>query len=114
MVHHASDLTWFEEGRSEFLREQGCFYSDIERDGFFVVVAGWRSITGHPHFTRMHQRRNHVGKGQGRLLEFSSRAINQKGVLVAEGRTRHLVRDRERRLVSLPNRYLQPLFGEGP
>jgi len=39
VVHHASDLTWFEEGRSEFLREQGCFYSDIERDGFFVVVA---------------------------------------------------------------------------
>ena len=39
VVHHANYLTWFEEGRSEFLRQQGCFYSDMERDGFFVIVA---------------------------------------------------------------------------
>jgi acyl-CoA thioester hydrolase len=29
VVHHANYLTWFEEGRSEFLRQQGCFYSDL-------------------------------------------------------------------------------------
>ena len=39
VVHHANYLTWFEEGRSEFLRQLGMNYSDFERAGFFVVVA---------------------------------------------------------------------------
>ena len=42
-------------------------------------------------------------RGGGRLLEFSYRAINQDGTLVAEGATRHLVLNRERRLVSIPD-----------
>ena len=46
-------------------------------------------------------------KGRGRLLEFSYQATNQDGVLVAEGQTRHLVLDAERRLVSLPDKYQQ-------
>jgi acyl-CoA thioester hydrolase len=46
-------------------------------------------------------------KGRGRLLEFTYRATNQNGVLVAEGRTRHLVLDNQRRMVSLPERYPQ-------
>ncbi len=115
VVHHANYLTWFEEGRSEFLRQQGCFYSDMERDGFFVIVARVEVDYRAPSF---YEDRITVAttleKGRGRLLEFSYRATNQKGVLVAEGRTRHLVLDRERRLVSLPDRYLQPLYGEGP
>ena len=115
VVHHANYLTWFEEGRSEFLRQQGCFYSDMERDGFFVVVARVEVDYRAPSFYEdCITVATTLEKGRGRLLEFSYRAINQKGVLVAEGRTRHLVLDRERRLVSLPDRYLQPLSGEGP
>ena len=48
-----------------------------------------------------------MDKGKGRLLEFSYRATNQDGVLVAEGQTRHLVLDAERRLVSMPDKYQQ-------
>jgi acyl-CoA thioester hydrolase len=115
VVHHANYLTWFEEGRSEFLRQQGCFYSDMERDGFFVIVAKVEVDYRAPSF---YEDRITVAttleKGRGRLLEFSYLATNQKGVLVAEGRTRHLVLDTERRLVSLPDRYLHLLFGERP
>jgi acyl-CoA thioester hydrolase len=106
VVHHANYLTWFEEGRSEFLRQQGCFYSDMERDGFFVIVA--RAEVDY-RASSLYEDRITVAttleKGRGRLLEFSYRATNQHGVLVAEGRTRHLVLDAQRRLVSLPEKY---------
>jgi acyl-CoA thioester hydrolase len=113
VAHHANYLVWFEEGRSEFLRQQGCFYSDMERDGFFVIVVQATVDYRAPSF---YEDRITVAttleKGKGRLLEFSYRATNQDGVLVAEGRTRHLIIDAERRLVTLPDRYQQLLKKE--
>jgi acyl-CoA thioester hydrolase len=113
VVHHANYLNWFEEGRSEFLRQQGCFYSDLERNGYFVIVARAEVDYRAPSFFegRISVATTLV-KGRGRLLEFSYRATNQKGVLVAEGLTRHLILDTERHLVSLPARYLQLLYGD--
>lgn len=114
VVHHANYLSWFEEGRSEFLRQQGCFYSDLERDGYFVIVARAEVDYRAPSF---YEDRITIAttleRGKGRLLEFSYRATNQDGVLVAEGKTRHLVLDAERRLVSLPDKYRQLIQGGG-
>ena len=42
-VHHAVYLVWFEEGRSEFIREQGWSYADIERSGYFLVASDLRA-----------------------------------------------------------------------
>ena len=113
VVHHANYLTWFEEGRSEFLRQQGCFYSDMERDGFFVIVAKAVVEYRAPSF---YEDRITIAttleKGKGRLLEFSYRVTNQDDVLVAEGQTRHLVLDAERRLVSMPDKYRTLLNGD--
>jgi len=72
VVHHANYLTWFEEGRSEFLRQQGCFYSDMERDGFLVIVARAEVDYRAPSF---YEDRISIAttleKGRGRLLEFT-------------------------------------------
>ena len=111
VVHHANYLTWFEEGRSEFLQQQGCFYSDMEREGLFVIVARAEVDYRAPSF---YEDRITIAttleKGKGRKLEFSYRAANQDGVVVAEGRTCHLILDAERRLVSLPSKYQQLLY----
>ena len=114
VVHHANYLTWFEEGRSEFLRQQGCFYSDMERDGFFVIVAKAEVDYRAPSFYEDKITiATTLEKGKGRLMVFSYKATNQNGVLVAEGRTRHLILDAERQLVSLPVKYQQILYQEG-
>jgi acyl-CoA thioester hydrolase len=111
VVHHANYLTWFEEGRSEFLRQLGCNYSDMERDGFFVIVARAEVDYRAPSF---YEDRITIAttleQGKGRLLVFSYQATNQEGVVVAEGRTRHLVLNAERRLVSMPDKYQQLLY----
>ena len=103
VVHHANYLTWFEEGRAEFLRQKGFYYSQLEREGYFVVVARATVDYRAPaYFEDRITIATKLERGGSRLLEFSYQAINQDGTLVAEGRTRHLVLDRDRRLVSLP------------
>ena len=39
VVHHASYLTWFEEGRSAFTRAMGYPYSRLAREGINLAVA---------------------------------------------------------------------------
>ena len=39
-VHHANYVTYFEMGRTELLRSQGCAYRDLEQQGLYLVVAG--------------------------------------------------------------------------
>ena len=113
VVHHANYLTWFEEGRSDFLRQQGCFYTNMEQDGFYVIVAHAEVDYRSPSFFEDRITvATTLEKGRGRLLEFSYQATNQDGVVVAEGRTRHLILDAKRRLVSLPEKYQQFLLGK--
>jgi acyl-CoA thioester hydrolase len=108
VVHHANYLTWFEEGRSEFLRQLGMNYSGFEKAGFFVVVAHAVVDYRAPAF---YEDRitvtTSLAKARRRVLEFSYKAVNQDGRLVAEGRTVHVVIGRDRRPTSLPREWLE-------
>lgn len=42
VAHHASYLPWFEEARTEMLRQSGQTYEQMEREGAFLVVADLR------------------------------------------------------------------------
>jgi acyl-CoA thioester hydrolase len=39
IVHHASHIMYFEEGRSNYARQRGSDYASFERDGFYLTVA---------------------------------------------------------------------------
>ena len=107
VVHHANYLTWFEEGRSEFLRQLGMNYSAFERAGFLVVVAHAEVDYRAPAF---YEDRLTVtvtlAKVRSRVLEFTYRVVNQAEVLLAVGRTVHVVTGRDRRPASLPQEWL--------
>ncbi len=103
VVHHANYLTWFEEGRSDFLRQQGGRYSDWEKAGFYAVVASAEVQYKSPAFYEDEITINTKLLRQGsRILEFGYRAVNQFGDLIAEGRTRHVILDRARKPTRLP------------
>jgi acyl-CoA thioester hydrolase len=38
IVHHASYIVYFEEGRSEYIRQRGSSYAEFERSGLFLAV----------------------------------------------------------------------------
>lgn len=111
VVHHSNYLVWLEEARSDFLRQQGLPYSDLEKSGFFVVVTEAAVTYRSPAF---YEDRISIAtrlvKARGRLLEFVYLIHNDEGVLLAEGRTRHLVLGADRRPVSLPKPVLEKLL----
>ncbi len=39
LLHHANYLVYFEQARTELLRDRGRTYKDMEDEGFFLVVA---------------------------------------------------------------------------
>jgi acyl-CoA thioester hydrolase len=107
VVHHANYLVWFEEGRSDHLRQRGLCYSDMERSGFFVVVAEAEVQYKAPAFYEDRITiETTLKRARGKILEFTYRARNQAGATVAEGRTLHVVLGTDRRPVSLPTEIL--------
>jgi acyl-CoA thioester hydrolase len=107
VVHHANYLVWFEEGRSDHLRQRGLCYSDMERSGFFVVVAEAQVQYKAPAFYEDRITiETTLKRARGKILEFTYRALNQAGATVAEGRTLHVVLGTDRRPVSLPTAIL--------
>ncbi len=103
IVHHSNYLVWFEEGRSDFLRQQGVNYTDVEKAGYFIVVVDAQLRYKSPAF---YEDRlcieTTLEKFRGKVLEFSYRVLNQDERLLAEGRTVHMVIGKDRRPVSLP------------
>ncbi|HEY1377905.1 MAG TPA: thioesterase family protein [Gemmataceae bacterium] len=39
LLHHANYLVYFEQGRTELLRQAGRSYKDVEDEGFYLVLA---------------------------------------------------------------------------
>jgi acyl-CoA thioester hydrolase len=110
IVHHANYLVWFEEGRSEFLRQQGFCYSELEKAGYYVVVAEAEVRYRAPAFyedrlivetTLCRLRR--------KLLEFRYRIFGPQDRLLVEGRTLHMVLGSDRRPTSLPLVFIERL-----
>lgn len=113
VVHHANYLVWFEEGRSEFLRQLGMNYSDFERAGFFAVVAHAEVDYRAPAFFEERITvTTTLARVRNRLMEFTYRVVNQDAVLVAEGRTVHVFTGRDRRPTSLPAGWLSRFQGD--
>lgn len=110
IVHHSRYLIWFEEGRSDFLRQNGLNYTNFEKSGYYVVVARAELDYKSPAFYEDEVTiETTLERQRGKVLEFSYRAFNQSEVLLAVGRTVHVVVDRHRKPVSLPPDILEKM-----
>ena len=102
IVHHSNYLIWFEEGRSEFLRQNGLNYTDFEKAGFFIVVAEAETRYRAPaYYEETLAVETTLEKLRGKMLKFSYRVLRGEALL-AEGRTTHMVLNAERKPTKLP------------
>jgi len=112
VVHHRNYLTWFEEGRSDFLRQHGLNYSIMEQEGFSVVVVEANVRYKAP---ALYEDRvtitTTLERARGKVLEFSYTAMRLDGTLLCEGRTVHVVLGHNRRPVNLPEHWLAQMTG---
>ena len=112
VVHHSNYLVWFEEGRSEYLRQIGLNYTGFERAGFYIVVAQaetrYRAPAYYEDFLTVETTLEQM---RGKMMKFSYRVIRGDEVL-AEGKTTHIVLNAERKPTSLPAELLDILSEE--
>jgi len=113
VAYYANYLVWFEVGRSEFCRQRGFCYANLEALGYRLVVTDVHcryrnsarydeAITVRTWLKGMHRR----------MITFGYQVLRQgKEEVIAEGETRHLCLDSKGKPKSLPEKFAVLLAG---
>lgn len=104
IVHHASYIIYFEEGRSEYLRQQNANYVDFERQGFYLAVTGVQArYIKAAHFDDRITVRCWVSEMRSRTLTFQYEILlaNTQEILLT-GQTDHICLNNEGGVRRLP------------
>jgi acyl-CoA thioester hydrolase len=110
VVYYANYFVWMEVGRSDFCRECGFSYRELEREEqAYIAVAEANCRYLAP--TRYDDEilvETEMTRVSSRIMEFSYR-IRTAATLLAEGRTVHVVIGADGKPRSVPARYLELL-----
>lgn len=109
VAHHSSYLLWFEIGRTGLLREAGHAYRDLESRGILlpVVEYGARFIKG-ADYDDVLRIETTVREIKSRVVTFDYRAVRD-GEAIADGFTRHVCVDAERRARRFPDELVEAI-----
>jgi len=121
VVYHSNYLVWFEIGRTDFCRQHGFVYREMEQqDGLCIMVAEVRCRYKAPaRYDDEILVRTCLKQFRRRVLIFGYEVHRPlTAELLAEGETVHVITDREGRPRSLPDRYRElfsaALLAAGP
>jgi acyl-CoA thioester hydrolase len=110
MVYYANYLIWMEVGRSDFCRECGFSYREMEREeqAFLAVAEANCRYLAPARYDDEVVIETVLARVRSRVVEFTYQ-IKSCGTLLAEGRTLHVVIGSDGRPRSMPDRYLELL-----
>ena len=110
MVYYANYLIWMEVGRTDYCRECGFKYRDLEREeqAFLTVAEATCRYLAPARYDDEIFVETQLERVRSRVVEFIYR-IKCGEKLLAEGRTLHVVIGNDGRPKALPNRYLELL-----
>ena len=113
VAYYANYLVWFEVGRSEFCRERGFCYADLEASGYRLVVTDvncrYRNAARYDEAITV---RTWLKGMNRRMITFGYRILRkEKEEVIAEGETRHLCLDLSGKPKSLPAEFAIRLTG---
>jgi acyl-CoA thioester hydrolase len=110
MVYYANYLIWMEVGRSDFCRECGFSYSDLEREeqAFLTVVEANCRYLAPARYDEEVLVETELTRVKNRIIEFTYR-IKSGPTMLAAGRTVHVVIGTDGKPRSMPERYLELL-----
>lgn len=116
VLHHANYFVYFEEARTECLRQSGISYRDLEAKGVYLVVAQasckYRAPARYDDVLLIHTTVERVTAAR---IEHSYRVIRQAdGALLAEAATTLACVDAEGRLQPIPEVLRGPLLSPSP
>ena len=108
VVYYANYLVWFEIGRTEFCRQHGFDYRDMERDDGLCIIVAEASCRykASAHYDDEILVKTCLREARRRVLIFGYKVYRlHDQVLLAEGETIHVVINREGRPCALPDKY---------
>ena len=108
VVYYANYMVWFEIGRTDFCRQHGFAYREMERqDGLYIMVAEVRCRYKAPaHYDDEILVRTCLKEFRRRVLVFRYEVFRPlTDEILAEGETVHVVTDRDGRPRSVPDKY---------
>jgi acyl-CoA thioester hydrolase len=108
VVYYANYYVWFEIGRTDFCRQMGFAYRDMEeQDGLLIMVAESRCRYKAPaRYDDELQVRTWVRDCRKRVLTFGYEIYREcSDEVLAEGETVHVITDRNGRPRALPDKY---------
>lgn len=108
VVYHANYFIWFELGRTDFCRQCGFAYREMESaDGLYIMVAEARCRYKAPaRYDDEIEVRTSLRDARKRVLVFAYEIYRPAGdEVLAEGETVHVVTDRDGRPRVLPDKY---------
>jgi acyl-CoA thioester hydrolase len=111
-VYHANHFVWFEVGRVELLRQLGFSYREMEQqdDCHLAVVEACCRYRAPAVYDEEIIVRTRIKNIRGSLVHFGYELLRAgNGELIAEGETRHLAIDAEKKVIILPERYRKAL-----
>ena len=108
VVYYANYFIWFEVGRTDYCRQKGFAYRDMEKeDGLCIIVAEARCRYKAPaRYDDEIEVRTCVRQVRRRVIVFGYEIYRQAtNELLAEGETVHVITDLEGRPRALPEKY---------
>jgi acyl-CoA thioester hydrolase len=107
LLHHANYLVYFEQARTELLREMGLTYRDLEDQGFLLVLTKVEVRYRQPaRYDDLLTVRASVVRTTPVRIEHSY-AVERDGQLLAEGSTTLACIDREGKIQPLPDWFVE-------
>lgn len=113
VVYYANYLIWFEIGRTDYCRQHGFAYRDMEeQDGLYIIVAEARCRYKAPaRYDDEIEVRTYLKDVRRRVLVFGYEIYRvASDELLAEGETVHVITNRAGRPRPLPDKYRELLM----
>ena len=108
LLHHANYLVYFEQGRTELLRQIGRSYKDVEDAGFFLVLAKVEVRYRQPaRYDDLLTLRTTVTRRTPVRIEHEYQVLRE-GELLAEGSSTLACVDAKGNLQAMPDYLLEP------
>ena len=104
IVHHASYIVWFEEGRSHYMRARGSSYADFERSGYYMAVTevNARYVKAAIYDNKVTVR-CWLSEARSRTMTFQYEIIDEaSGDVLVTGTTKHICIDKTGKIARVP------------
>ncbi len=115
VAYYANFFVWFEIGRTEYCRQNGIVYRDmeLEDDAYIVVAEASCRYKAPARYDDVLRIRTHVREARRRVITFAYEVHNDAtGQLLATGATTHVITGRNGRPKSLPKKYHKVFLAE--